>query len=89
MYDRSTSLASGANHYLLEGTEMPRARLGEIAVPALIIHGTDDPLFPPAHGEALAREIPGARLLLIEGLGHELPRWAWDEVLPALVDVTG
>ena len=54
-----------------------------------IIHGTDDPLFPPAHGEALAREIPGARLLLIEGLGHELPRWAWDEVLPALVDVTG
>ena len=68
---------------------MPRARLGEIAVPALIIHGTDDPLFPPAHGEALAREIPGARLLLIEGLGHELPRWAWDEVLPALVDVTG
>ena len=88
VYDRSTSLASGGNHYLLEGTEMPRARLGEIAVPALIIHGTDDPLFPPAHGEALAREIPGARLLLVEGLGHELPRWAWDEVLPALVDAT-
>ena len=34
-------------------------------------------------------EIPGARLLLVEGLGHELPRWAWDEVLPALVDATG
>ena len=89
VYERSTSLASGGNHDLLEGTEMPRARLGEIAVPALIIHGTDDPLFPPAHGEALAREIPGARLLLVEGLGHELPRWAWDEVLPALVDATG
>jgi pimeloyl-ACP methyl ester carboxylesterase len=89
VYDRSTSLASGGNHYLLEGTEMPRARLGEITVPALVIHGTDDPLFPPAHGEALAREIPGARLLLVEGLGHELPRWAWDEVLPALVEATG
>ena len=58
-------------------------------MPALIIHGTDDPLFPPAHGEALAREIPGARLLLVEGLGHELPRWAWDEVLPPLIDATG
>lgn len=89
VYDRSTSLASGGNHYLLEGTEMPRARLGEITVPALVIHGTDDPLFPPAHGEALAREIPGGRLLLVEGLGHELPRWAWDEVLPALVEATG
>ena len=57
-------------------------------MPALVIHGTADPLFPPAHGEALAREIPGARLLLIDGLGHELPPWAWDEVLPALVAAT-
>jgi pimeloyl-ACP methyl ester carboxylesterase len=86
--DRSISLQSGNNHYLLQGTEMARARLAEISVPALVIHGADDPLFPPAHGEALAREIPGARLLIIDGLGHELPRWAWDEVLPALIAVT-
>ena len=89
IYDRSISMPSGNNHYLVDGTPMPRARLAEIAVPALVIHGTDDPLFPPAHGEALAREIPGARLLLIDGLGHELPPWAWDEVLPALIAATG
>ena len=88
VYDRSPGLASANNHFLVEGSEMPRARLGEIAAPTLVIHGTDDPLFPPAHGEALAREIPGARLLLVDGLGHELPPWAWDEVLPALIAVT-
>ena len=88
VYDRSASLPSANNHFILEGSETTRARLAEIAVPALVIHGTDDPLFPLAHGEALAREIPGAELLVIDGLGHEFPPWAWDEVLPALIAVT-
>jgi len=86
VYDRSSNVASASNHYLVDGTDMPHARLREISVPTLVIHGTDDPLFPPAHGEALAREIPGARLHIVDGLGHELPRWAWDEVLPLLID---
>jgi pimeloyl-ACP methyl ester carboxylesterase len=89
VYDRSTSLPSANNHFLVDGTEIARARLAEIATPTLVIHGADDPLFPPAHGEALAREIPGARLLVIPELGHELPPWAWDEVLPALIAATG
>ena len=88
VYDRSTSLPSANNHFMVGGSDMARDRLAEIAVPALVIHGTDDPLFPLAHGEALAREIPGAKLLVIDGLGHELPPWAWDEVLPALIAVT-
>jgi pimeloyl-ACP methyl ester carboxylesterase len=85
VYDRSSSLASATNHFMLEGGETSRARLAEIAVPTLVIHGTADPLFPLPHGEALAREIPGAELIVIDGLGHELPRWAWDAVLPALI----
>ena len=88
VYDRSASLASASNHYLVDGTDMPHSRLGEIGVPALVVHGTDDPLFPLPHGESLARAIPGARLLVVEGLGHELPRWAWDEVLGAIVELT-
>ncbi|MGI9099485.1 MAG: alpha/beta fold hydrolase [Solirubrobacteraceae bacterium] len=68
---------------------MARARLAEITAPTLVIHGADDPLLPPAHGEALAREIAGAKLLLVDGLGHEFPPSAWDEVLPALIAVTG
>lgn len=88
IYDRSTNIASASNHFIVDGGDTERARLAGIAVPALVIHGRDDPMFPPGHGEALAREIPGARLLLIEGLGHEVPPWAWDEMLPALVEVT-
>ena len=88
VYDRSPSLPSANNHFLVDGSDMPRARLAGIAAPTLVIHGTDDPLFPLPHGEALADEIPGAELLVIDGLGHELPPWAWDEVLPALIDVT-
>jgi pimeloyl-ACP methyl ester carboxylesterase len=89
VYDRSVSLPSANNHFMLDATEIPRARLAEIAVPTLVIHGRDDPLFPLAHGEALAREIPGAELLVVDGLGHEFPQWAWDDVLPALIAVTG
>jgi pimeloyl-ACP methyl ester carboxylesterase len=88
VFDRSSSLPSANNHFVVDGSDMARARLAEIRVPALVIHGADDPLFPPAHGAALAREIPGAKLLVIAGLGHEFPRWAWDEVLPALITMT-
>jgi pimeloyl-ACP methyl ester carboxylesterase len=89
VYNRSQNMASANNHYAAEGTgEIAFERIGEIRVPALVIHGTADPLFPPAHGEALAAAIPGARLVIIEGLGHEVPRWAWDEILPALIDIT-
>lgn len=88
VYDRSSNVASANNHFMLEGGETTRARLAEIAVPTLVIHGTADPLFPLAHGEALAREIPGAQLLVIDGLGHEFPPWAWDAVLPALIAQT-
>ena len=88
VYDRSTSLPSANNHFILEGSETTRSRLAEITVPALVIHGADDPLFPLPHGEALAREIPQAELLVIDGLGHEFPPSAWEEVLPALIAQT-
>ena len=86
-YDRSSSPASANNHFMVDGTEMEGA-LSEISAPALVVHGTDDPLFPLPHGEALAREIPGAKLLVLPGLGHEFPPSAWDEVLPSLIAIT-
>jgi len=76
-YDRSTSMASANNHFMVDGSDIERARLAEITAPTLVVGGTADPLFGPAHGEALAREIPGARLEMIEELGHEFPRWVW------------
>jgi pimeloyl-ACP methyl ester carboxylesterase len=52
-------------------------RLDEIAAPALVIHGTADPLFPFGHAEALARGIARAELLPLEGVGHQVPPRAW------------
>jgi SAM-dependent methyltransferase len=55
----------------------------------LVVHGTDDPLFRYPHGETLAAEIPGARLLPLAGVGHEFPPPAtWDELVPAIVEHT-
>lgn len=50
-----------------------RARLATIAAPALVVHGKDDPLILPACGEDTALSIPGAELMLIDGMGHDLP----------------
>jgi len=65
------------------------AALREIAAPMLVVQGTAAPMFPLAHGEALAREIPNERLLPVEGMGHGYPpEWAWDAVVPALLALT-
>jgi pimeloyl-ACP methyl ester carboxylesterase len=85
-FDRSVNIASSMkNHFLIEGSGTWRERLPEIRVPTLVLHGTEDPLFPYEHGVALADEIPGARLLPLEQTGHELPRAVWDVVVPALL----
>jgi pimeloyl-ACP methyl ester carboxylesterase len=85
-FDRSVNIASSmTNHFLLDGGEGWRERLGEIRAPTLVIHGDEDPLFPSAHAHALADEIPNAQLLLLEQTGHELARSVWDVVVPAVV----
>jgi pimeloyl-ACP methyl ester carboxylesterase len=86
--ERARSVASAQNHALLSGGEPWRHRLGAIAVPTLVIHGTADPMFPLAHGRALADDIPGARLLVLDGAGHGLHRADWDAVVPAILDHT-
>jgi pimeloyl-ACP methyl ester carboxylesterase len=88
--DRTVNIASTmTNHWILEGGEPLQPRLGEIAAPTLVLHGTEDPLFPYGHGESLATEIPGARLLPLEGVGHEMPpRPVWDQVVAAILDHT-
>ena len=58
--------------------------LRRIAVPTLVIHGTSDRLVRPSGGRATARAIPGARLELIEGMAHDLPRGVWPRVIDAI-----
>ncbi|MEA2430574.1 MAG: hypothetical protein QOI19_1047, partial [Thermoleophilaceae bacterium] len=55
-----------------------------IKVPTLVIHGTDDRMVGPSGGRATARAIPGARLLKVKGMGHDLPRAAWPQLLDAI-----
>ncbi|MGH3241357.1 MAG: alpha/beta fold hydrolase [Spirillospora sp.] len=62
-----------------------RERLEDVSAPTLVIHGEDDPFFPLGNGEALAAEIPGAELLTVPGMGNEIPRRAWDTVVPAVL----
>ena len=62
------------------------AALGGVRVPAVVIHGSDDPLIDRSGGEAAARAIPGARLLSISGMGHDLPEAAWDTIVAAIAD---
>lgn len=50
-----------------------------------MIHGEDDPLVPFADGEQTAEAIPGAELVAIPGMGHDLPRGAWPTLVDAIV----
>jgi pimeloyl-ACP methyl ester carboxylesterase len=62
------------------------ARLRQISAPTLVIHGTVDPICHPSGGEATAQAIPGARLELIDGMGHDLPPGAWPPIIGAIAD---
>ena len=64
-------------------------RLASVTAPTLVIHGADDPLVPLAHGRATARVIPGAKLLVVEGLGHGIAYpTLWDEIVDAIMQHT-
>jgi pimeloyl-ACP methyl ester carboxylesterase len=58
--------------------------LGSLDVPTLVIHGTNDPLVPVEAGHATARAVPGAKLDLVEGMGHTLPRQTWPQIADAI-----
>ncbi len=59
------------------------AELQRITAPTLVIHGTADTLVSPSGGRASARAIPGAKLMMIEGMGHDLPREVWPRLIDA------
>jgi pimeloyl-ACP methyl ester carboxylesterase len=60
------------------------AEVREITAPTLVVHGTADPLVRPSGGRATARAIKGAKLKMIDGMGHDLPRAAWGQLIEAI-----
>ncbi|MGO4129357.1 alpha/beta fold hydrolase [Inquilinus sp. YAF38] len=87
-YDRARSFISATNHFMLKGSDRWRGRLGELQAPLLVIHGTADPIFPVEHGATLAAAVPGARLVRIDGGGHELHPADWETYLTAIAEHT-
>jgi pimeloyl-ACP methyl ester carboxylesterase len=85
---RTRNIAAAQNHDAIPDGNRSRAPLSSITAPTLVIHGTADPMFPLEHGEALAEEIPGARLLTLERAGHGVDRADWETIVSAIVEHT-
>ena len=66
------------------GSGSRKERLASVTAPTLVIHGTVDPLVRPEGGKDTAASIPGAKLLMIEGMGHALPIPMWPEIIGAI-----
>jgi pimeloyl-ACP methyl ester carboxylesterase len=66
-----------------------REALRKLRVPTLVLHGDADPLVPYAAGKDTADNIPGARLVPIAGMGHELPEGAWAQMIDEIARLAG
>jgi pimeloyl-ACP methyl ester carboxylesterase len=83
--ERARDIGASENHSVIQEGDVPSEPISSIAVPTLVIHGTADPMFPLAHGQALAEEIPGASLLTVEGAGHGVERADWEPMAHAIL----
>lgn len=86
-YDRGTDPAgTGRQLGALLKTGNRTSLLRRIKAPTVVIHGTKDKLVRPSGGRATAKAIPGARLIEIDGMAHDLPRPAWPRIIGAIAD---
>jgi pimeloyl-ACP methyl ester carboxylesterase len=81
-YDRGVNRAGPGRQIVAIQASGDRTRaLAGIRCPTVVIHGTKDPLIPVRAGRATARAIPGAELIEIEGMGHDLPPELWPRIV--------
>ena len=86
-YDRGRNPAgSGRQLAAIVASGDRTSRLSSISAPTVVLHGTKDRLVSPSGGRATAKAIPGARLVRIEGMGHDLPRGAWPQIIGAITE---
>lgn len=84
-YDRSYYPAGvGRQFAAILGSGSLRRYNRETAAPTVVIHGKADKLMRPSGGRAIARAIKNARLVLFDGMGHELPEPLWDDIVGEL-----
>jgi pimeloyl-ACP methyl ester carboxylesterase len=84
-YDRGFDVRAGGRQLgAIVASGDRTKKLGAIRAPTLVIHGTVDKMVRPSGGKATARAIPGSRLMMIEGMGHDLPRGVWPQIIDAV-----
>ena len=84
-YDRGYDVRAGGRQLGAIVASADRTeQLRTIRTPTLVIHGTVDKMIKPSGGRATAKAIPGARLMEIEGMGHDLPRGVWPQIIDAI-----
>jgi pimeloyl-ACP methyl ester carboxylesterase len=87
-YDRAFNPEGVARHLLAMVASGSRAEpLARLDVPTMVIHGDLDPLVTPSGGERTAELVPGAQLLMIEGMGHDLPPAVLGQVVEAITSL--
>lgn len=79
--DRAADIRSAFNHGMVSTRENWDGRILDIACPLLVIHGDEDPILPLPNGEAIARLVPGAKLSILEGSGHELHTRDFEQIV--------
>jgi pimeloyl-ACP methyl ester carboxylesterase len=85
MFDRGVHPDGNARQLLaVMAAKSRREALGTVRVPTLVIHGIEDPIIPIQAGRDTAAAVPGAELLEIEGMGHDLPRALWPQLVDAI-----
>jgi len=86
-YDRDHDPAGSARQLAaIAGSGNRTAELHDITAPTLVIHGKADPLVAHSGGRATARAISGARLMSIDGMGHDMPRALWPTFIDAIAE---
>ena len=86
--DRAVSLAGVRRQFAaISSAPSRKSALGRLRVPALVIHGDADRLVPVENGRRTAAAIPGAKLMILPGMGHDLPPQLWPEVIDAIADL--
>jgi pimeloyl-ACP methyl ester carboxylesterase len=84
-YDRAHSATGSTRQFnAIVASGSRDEALRSLTVPTLVVHGTLDPLIAPDGGSHTAELIPGAELLMIEGMGHDLPVEAWQQIISAI-----
>ncbi|MEV4516295.1 alpha/beta fold hydrolase [Dactylosporangium sp. NPDC049525] len=87
--DRATDITTAGNHYAMRFESPAGGGFEDLRVPALVVHGDLDPLLPLPHGQAVRDAVPGARLVVLPGAGHDLPPQLWDMFTEELLRHTG